>query len=223
MFNLWMISAVSLCDWREEKLQLFLFSLSFWPSEYFLCNSEYFLCNWEYFLCNSVSVWGCFIRRSPPGLFSSWTASFSGSETQTAEACQVCLESVNCQIFHILQVKDSSQCFSSGKYGNCKCFLSRQRITASSHSHFNCFWWIKSAKCLIDRSRASGSILFSSPLSWSLLWDSRWKSHLRFGKLSFPHKWVLISWVWDQRGEERVQEFTSASSLLLSESESEWN
>lgn len=32
------------------------------------------------------------------------------AKIQTIEACQVCLESVNCQIFHILQAKDSSQC-----------------------------------------------------------------------------------------------------------------
>lgn len=60
---------------------------------------------------------------------------------QTSDACQVCLESVNCQIFHILQVTDSSQCFQQWKIWQMEMFsVARQRIKGPSHSHFNCFF-----------------------------------------------------------------------------------
>lgn len=86
---------------------------------------------------------------------------------QTSDACQVCLESVNCQIFHILQVTDSSQCFQRRKIWQMEMFsVARQRIKGPSHSHFNCFFFvclfflfrrIKSAKYVIDYHRAAKS------------------------------------------------------------------
>ena len=74
-----------------------------------------------------------------------WVCSSSLSKLKH-NACQVCLQSLNCQISHILQASDSSQCFNSKKIWKMDVFsVARQRIKVSSHSCFNfSFLWIKS-------------------------------------------------------------------------------